>query len=146
MFKGPERYFMRISCSRVDILSQDKMANILETTFSNALFWMKTFESHKFNWIIFLWVLLTISWRTGSGNGSVPFTWQAVSWTDVDQEVLCHMASPGHKELIRKFHKGTGSNTWPTEACYIMYMSWSNITRYCILHCNGWGKTHGICI
>ena len=41
---------------------RDKMAAILQMTFSNTLFWMKTFEFRlKFHWSLFLRVQLTIS-------------------------------------------------------------------------------------
>ena len=38
---------------------------------------------------------------TGSGNGLAPNKCQAITWSSVDLDIWCQLASLGHKELIQ---------------------------------------------
>ena len=69
------------------------MVDILPTTFSNAFTWTKIFVFWlKFHERLFQRVI-------GSGNDLVPNTWNAITWTIVDQDLWCYMTPLGHIEL-----------------------------------------------
>ena len=57
----------------------------------------------KFHSSLFLgpnWQYVSI----GSCNGLAPVGCQAITWTNVDQDDWCHMASPGHNELNHRWN------------------------------------------
>ena len=74
------------------------MADILQITFLNVFFWMKKLE--------FIKISLKFGSESSSdnrlalaGNGLAPNKWQAITWTNVDKDLWCHMMSLGHNEL-----------------------------------------------
>ena len=63
--------------------SQDKMATISQTTFSNAFSWMKISEFRlKFHQSLFLKAQLKWYSSIGSDNGLAPNRRQAIIWTN----------------------------------------------------------------
>ena len=65
-------------------LPLDKMAVVWQTTFWNALSWMKIFEFQiKVHWNMFLGSNCQYV-STGSDNGLAPFRQQAIFWTNAD--------------------------------------------------------------
>ena len=79
----------------------DKMAAILQTKFSNAFFWMRSFVFwFKLHWNFDHKVPVDNKVSIGLGNGLVPSRWQTISWTKAD---LVHghiYAALGGDELI----------------------------------------------
>ena len=71
----------------------DKIAVTLQTTFSNAFYWMKMFEFElNFHWSLFPRVQLTAI-SIHLGNGLAPNRWQAITWNNVDHDLCPLMAS-----------------------------------------------------
>ena len=82
-------------------LPLDKMASILQTIFSDALLWMKSFVFwSKFHWSLFLRLKLTKKNTIGLDNGVVPNKQEAVIWTHVDLIHWHIYAALGGDELI----------------------------------------------
>ena len=74
----------------------NKMAAILQTTFSNAFSCMKYFVFwFKFHWSMFNWQEVII----GLGNGLSPNLRQAITLTKGDLVLQCQIASLGLNEL-----------------------------------------------
>ena len=69
----------------------EKIADNLNTTFSDAYSWMKMFIFwFQFHWSLFLWIQLIVSHDLWMWNGLGPNRPQAVTWTNVDHILLGH--------------------------------------------------------
>ena len=86
--------------SGVYMLYMQKMAAILQTTFSSISFWVR-------NGCILIQISLkcvpgSLNWKKviiGSNNGLAPNRCQAITWTNDDKILWHHMVSLGHNEL-----------------------------------------------
>ena len=74
------------------------MGDSLKIKFSNAFTWIKVIVLWLwFHRCLFLWVQSIIHQHC-SDNGLTPNMQQAITWTNVDHVLWCHLASQGHHE------------------------------------------------
>ena len=102
----------------------DKIAAILQTTYSKTFFWMKLFQFQiKFRWKMFLGVQLIIC----SDNGLAPSRRQVIIWTNADPVHRRIYAALGGDELKKL--------SWSKECRACMYNEKITGLNACILTC-----------
>ena len=96
-------YNSRTNKDLIDLMRQYHVTyhqNIMNRIYHHLVIF-NLYVLHGENWDehIFIFVPKDKNDRTGLSNGLVPNRGQGITWMFVDQDLCCHLASKGHKEL-----------------------------------------------
>ena len=116
------------------------MADILQTTFSNACFWRKTYEYRlRFHWILFLsvkWTIFQYWFRSWLGADEATshylIQWCLVYWSIY---VSLRLSELIHSEISMLPDENKGQHSRLLISCDILYIQ-------CIQHLADWFQTY----
>ena len=89
----------RLSCHQLTHWGRNRMIFILQTTYSNAQYWMSIFGFwFKFHWNLLLVFQITIESKLVQAMAPI----QASTWTNFDQDLRRNMVSKCHNDYMNR--------------------------------------------